>query len=180
MKTSSLIAGAAALGLVGCAQSIDGPVGAPEPTHPDMTFIDGNGCSWWVIGNATSYSWAKTTNAKGEHVCQEDSAPAVGPNPGVPYVTPENADAPKLPAPQAGLTGRDFVQVATFANADNATRTMGRFRELGLPVRPSSGSIGPDGFYRLVLGPFGDSASATQALATARTEGFADAFAYKR
>lgn len=180
MKTSSILAGVAALGLAACAQQIDGPVGAPDPTHPDMTFIDGNGCSWWVIGNATSYSWAKTTNAKGEHVCHEDPAAPPEPNPGVPYITPDNADAPILPAPTPVAPGKDFVQVATFANADNANRSMERFRNLGLPVRPSSGTAGADGFYRLVLGPFSDTASAVSALTTARAEGFADAFSYKR
>lgn len=180
MFRSSITLSAAALFLSACAQQIDGPVGAPQPTHPDMTFVDGQGCSWWVIGNATSYSWAKTTNARGEHVCREDPAQPAEPNPGVPFVTPENAETPVIAAPKPAAIGQRFVQVATFGSSENAQKSIAQFKALGLPVRPSSGTLGKDNFYRLVLGPFSDGTSANAALTTARDEGFADAFIYTR
>ena len=164
--------------LAACAERANGPVGAPIPSHPEMTFVDADGCSWWVIGNATSYSWARHTNSKGEHVCSEESElPAVANN-GVPFVT-EDSPEPKVATTLAGSSAR-FVQVATFAERANAVAAADRFAKLNLPVRPSSTSIGPDGFYRLVLGPFVDPESTDTALATAQTEGFVDAFKYMR
>lgn len=203
MTKISMLVGIAILGAAACNQSVTGPVGAPAPTHPDMTFVDGNGCSWWVIGNATSYSWAPHTNSRGEQVCGDGTAPVVAPAaiaPDVPFITEEDvATAPPRPAvaavpaakpkpaapapapvPQATAGGTRFVQVATFAKAENATAAHSRFQALGLPVRASSTQAGSDGFYRLVLGPFGSDADVTAALNAARGAGFTDAFTFKR
>jgi len=166
----------AALVLSACASQTVGPVGAPVPTHPDMTFVDLDGCSWWVIGNATSYSWAKHTNSKGEQVCSDDPAFVREKNPGVPFVTEDSAELKQVPV----TASTRMVQVATFANGDNARATADRLADLGLPVRPSSRSAGRSGFYRLVLGPFEDATAAQAALSQARSEGFSDAFLYSR
>lgn len=180
MKHQTIAPLVAFLVLSACANQIGGPVGAPTPTHPDMTFVDGQGCSWWVIGNAASYSWAKQTNARGEHVCSESEPAPADPNPGVPFVSENNPDLPVVASKPEPDAGQIFVQVATFAFANNANKTASRMTDLGLPVRKSSLSIGNDGFYRLVLGPFADRPTAQNALEIAKTEGFADAFLYRR
>ena len=125
--------------LAACAERANGPVGAPIPSHPEMTFVDADGCSWWVIGNATSYSWARHTNSKGEHVCSEESElPAVANN-GVPFVT-EDSPEPKVATTLAGSSAR-FVQVATFAERANAVAAAYQNRRMSLERERSNNAL---------------------------------------
>lgn len=152
--------------------SSEAPVGAPPPTHGQMMYVDADGCSWWVIGNATDLSWARQTDGAGQPVCRTGD-----PDAPVPFVSPTSL---KPAAAATSTAGGSVVQVATFAKADNAARAAARLTALGQPVRGSSTSPGPDGFYRLVLGPFAATADAQAALAAAKAEGFADAFVTRR
>jgi len=60
------------LGLTACAAptlvSLQ-PIGAPQPSNSQQTFVDADGCSWWIVGNGTDLRWAPMTNSIGEHVC---------------------------------------------------------------------------------------------------------------
>ena len=95
-------------------------------------------------------------------------------------VVPEPA-APAQPAanPAEGAT-LFIVQVATFANRQNAAAAANNFSTLGLPLANNSTTAGSDGFYRLELGPFAASSNAQSALERARAEGYADAFVRRR
>ena len=198
--TARTIAVLSALILAGCAaqeQTTDQPFGAPDPVHSQMVFVDLDGCRWWVIGNATERTWAPQTDAEGQQVCDEASAVegipitdvAPPPVPAAPAATPVQAavavtplapapaDAePPASAPAPAPVGGFVVQVATFASEQNASGAIQNFSALGIPVTPASSSVGSDGFYRLVLGPFASSQAAENALVRARTEGFSDAF----
>ncbi len=157
--------------LAGCVGQNNQPYGAPDPTHPDMVFVDGDGCSWWVIGKDTSYSWAKHTNSKGEHVC---SAATETPEP---LMATETAEPPK---PEQAAGPSLFIQVATFVFPANASASAERFKKLGLPVRPSSTTMNNEGYFRLVLGPFTTRAATQSALNKVVAQGFTDAFVYAR
>lgn len=59
--------------LLGCAaETPDQPFGAPPPDHNDMTFVDLDGCRWWVIGNALNRSWARQTGTDGKPLCRDE------------------------------------------------------------------------------------------------------------
>ncbi len=45
------------------------PIGAPLPSNSQQTFVDADGCSWWIVGNGDDLRWAPMTNSVGEHVC---------------------------------------------------------------------------------------------------------------
>ncbi|MFQ5437718.1 MAG: SPOR domain-containing protein [Paracoccaceae bacterium] len=69
-----------------------------------------------------------------------------------------------------------FVQVATFGVAANATRTLARFGENGLPTSKRPISRKGRKLEIVLLGPFQDQRLLNEALAQARDAGFADAF----
>lgn len=161
---------ACAVVLVGCQGPVgpEQPFGAPPPDHSRMTLVDNDGCRWWVIGNAMDLSWAPQTDQDGKHVCE-----ATGTAGGALAASsaPQPATAPPAEAPVSFA-----VQVATFANPQNAQAAKANFARIGLPVADEPDAGVSDRFYRLVLGPFATSESASDALSRAKTEGFADAF----
>ena len=89
--------------LAGCAaEPPDQPFGAPPPDHNDMTFVDLDGCRWWVIGNALNRSWARQTGTDGKPLCRDegvfgDQATGVDPAAGTP--APASPDVPASQAP---------------------------------------------------------------------------------
>jgi len=77
------------------------PIGAPSPERATQTFVDADGCSWWIIGNAENLSWAPMTNRSGEHVCDSGATrfdPPQGETPSIPVPgqTPQEASAAQL------------------------------------------------------------------------------------
>jgi len=74
------------------------------------------------------------------------------------------------------ISGKRYVQVATFGNPQNAQNTASKLKALGLPVR--IGNLTRSGkTYRLVLaGPFARDGDAQSALKTVKGVGFADAY----
>lgn len=86
-----------------------------------------------------------------------------------------------LPAPAAAtpttphLSG-SFVQVATFAVPQNATRTQTALQARGLPVRLHPARTRGQRMQIVLAGPFFDATSVQTAIQTARRMGFADAF----
>lgn len=189
------IGAAVSLSLAACVQqpAIEQPKDAPVPTSADMTFVDAQGCSWWVIGNATSLSWAPMTDGSGARVCDEGrtrltpATQSVVAAPVVPAPVVEAAplaEPAPLPmveeAPVATTAGSYIVQVASFAEASNATASVSLFNGLGIPTTNAAQSADGSGLYRLQLGPFSSRDAADSALARAKTEGFADAFIKKQ
>jgi cell division protein FtsN len=73
-------------------------------------------------------------------------------------------------------TGNYFVQVGTFGEAANATRTAARLQGLGLPVAKSRIISKGRQLQIVMAGPFGDANAASAALSAARRSGFGDAF----
>lgn len=76
----------------------------------------------------------------------------------------------------AGAAGGRLVQVATFGEAANATRTRARFEAAGLPVQTRGISRGGRALQIVYLGPFADETQLNAALRAARGAGFRDAF----
>jgi hypothetical protein len=77
------------------------------------------------------------------------------------------------PAPTAG---RYFVQVGTFGEPANASKTAARLQKLGLPVAKSRITSKGRKLQIVLAGPFGDTSAANAALSKARRSGFGDAF----
>lgn len=84
--------------------------------------------------------------------------------------------ASNAPQRTAAATGRFFVQVGTFGDAANATRTAARLKGLGLPVAKSRITSKGRPLQIIMAGPFTDKGSAQAALSAARRSGFGDAF----
>lgn len=210
MKRICLLMGLGVVFLAACNGSgIQQPTDFPAPTKADQVLVDKDGCTWWVIGNATNWLWAPRINSAGEHICDgTGETPAVTPeaptpDPEIAAAAPAPADPPQarpepamasataapprvsveiVPAPSQNAAtpgGTSLVQVATFAEQSNAKATVALFRQAGLPIHSDGNAAGKDGFYRIVLGPFSPDA-ATDAQRKAADAGFADAFIYKR
>lgn len=188
----TLLMGAAAFVLGACQPELVSlqPIGAPAPESASTTFVDADGCSWWVIGNATNLSWAPMTNANGEHVCDGGQTQIVPTNELVvtgpaqpdldaePEVMGVTVAPPRPVANVPFVTPRYFVQVATFANLSNAQASQSMFESRGLKVSAGADQADSAGLYKLVLGPFDDEVDAIAARTAAVTEGFADAFTF--
>lgn len=76
----------------------------------------------------------------------------------------------------APTAGRYFVQVGTFGEPANASKTAARLQKLGLPVAKSRITSKGRKLQIVLAGPFGDSSAASAALSKARRSGFGDAF----
>lgn len=68
-----------------------------------------------------------------------------------------------------------YVQVATFGDPANASRTMQRFQGSGLPVSARNSARGGKSYKIVYLGPFNSSAQLQSAMSAARRAGFGDA-----
>jgi len=167
------------------------PIGAPQPTDAKQTFVDADGCSWWIIGNGDELRWAPQTNASGEHVCnggqvqieeaEEDTVTAVIP-PDTTFINETRAAIDDTPTPSAPADDNrsSFVQVATFAKESNAIASENLFRSLGYRISSGSETRDNDRLYRLILGPFQSREDAQDAVDRAFAEGFDDAFPFRR
>jgi len=141
-----------------------------------MTFVDRDGCRWWVIGNASDRSWAPQTDSDGAQVCVD------GPKPLPPVALVEEVAPAATPAPteapnaDEAAIGGFVIQVASFREQGNATAAAANFRSLGLPVSSDGTRLGRNDFYLISLGPFIGSDAAKNALERVKAEGFGDAF----
>lgn len=79
-------------------------------------------------------------------------------------------------APKAQAQGRSYVQVASFANPDNAQQTARRLAASGLPMRIWTGKRNGKSLQMVVVGPFADAQAASAALRQVQRAGFSDAF----
>lgn len=186
------------------------PIGAPQPTNAQQTFVDADGCSWWIIGNGSELRWAPMTNSAGEHVCDGGAtrfdapgtaAPASASSPEQPQDTfaqelqavlgdPDETAAVPITEPQLATTpsqsrpltdGKSFyVQVATFARENNAIASEKLFRSLGFEIDSGADIRDSDRLFRLILGPFKSSDEAQKAVERAFNEGFDDAFPFRK
>ena len=99
----------------------------------------------------------------------------LNPNRGLPAA--QNAvNASALKVSQPVTNGHRFVQVGTFADPANATRTAARLQAMGLPVGFANFTRNGTAMRVVAAGPFADSASLHAALQAARAAGFSDAF----
>lgn len=85
---------------------------------------------------------------------------------------------PREPAPTAvaQLTAGVWVQVGALSQARQGEGLRQRVVALGFAPEQVVVSRGPDGRYRVRLGPFPDEESAGRIIARVRTQGFPDAF----
>lgn len=116
-------------------------------------------------------------------------APAItetAPEPAAPAPPPQVAAAPEPPPllvidsraagqPFPDSSGR-FVQVATFAVPENASRTRAALNAQRLPVRSQPARLGGQPVQVIFAGPFLTEADLRRALGTVRAMGFRDAF----
>jgi hypothetical protein len=75
-----------------------------------------------------------------------------------------------------GMAGQYYVQVGTFGEAANASRSAARLQGLGLPVAQSRINSKGRQLQIVMAGPFADAGVANAALSAARQSGFGDAF----
>lgn len=68
-----------------------------------------------------------------------------------------------------------YVQVGSYGNAANASKTIARLRGMGLPVRVSKTNSGGRILQTVMAGPFNRQASLNSALAATRRAGYRDA-----
>jgi len=107
----------------------------------------------------------------------DTSAPApaeTAPAPSAAAAPPPQAKPYETSAPEAGAS---YVQVAALprADADNVVRTL---REQHLPVIVAESSR--SGFFRVLVGPYHETAQIADAKARLKTLGFANAFVQKQ
>jgi cell division septation protein DedD len=88
------------------------------------------------------------------------------------------ARTPVAAAPATVAAGVRYIQVGTFAVADNADRSMARLSSMGLPVASQMMTRNGRRMKMVLAGPFAPSQVA-HALSTARSAGYNDAFARK-
>lgn len=69
-----------------------------------------------------------------------------------------------------------YVQVGTFGQPANASRTAARLQSLGLPVRTAGYTKGGKSYQIVLAGPFASQGQLSSALQSARRAGFSDAF----
>ncbi|MCA0922253.1 SPOR domain-containing protein [Pseudooceanicola nanhaiensis] len=69
-----------------------------------------------------------------------------------------------------------YVQVGTFGQPANASRSVARLQSLGLPVRTAGYTKGGRSYQIVLAGPFASQGQLTSALQSARRAGFSDAF----
>lgn len=81
--------------------------------------------------------------------------------------------------PTSRAAGKRYVQVGTFGDPNNATRTIRRFQAGGLPVATRNVSRGGRNLKVVLLGPFSNQSQLQSALRSARGSGFGDAFYVK-
>ena len=177
------------------------PIGAPEPANAQQTFVDADGCSWWIVGNGSDLRWAPMTNSSGEHVC-DGGQTRLDRDADVANVVDEDTSfisdtrtaindavvpaAPEVAAPAVAVTtpaadGRQtFVQVATFAKESNAIASEKLFRSLGYGIESGAQTRDNDRLFRLILGPFSSREEAQKAVERAFAEGFDDAFPFRK
>ncbi|MCC6006740.1 MAG: SPOR domain-containing protein [Rhodobacteraceae bacterium] len=86
--------------------------------------------------------------------------------------SPDPSAAPRAATANSG----SLVQVATFGEPANATRTRARFEAAGMPVQTRNLSRGGRALQIVYLGPFADESQLNAALRAARGAGFRDAF----
>lgn len=79
-----------------------------------------------------------------------------------------------MSAPDAG--GARYVQVGTFANAQNVANASGALAAMGLPVTKSAMTKAGRDLVVVLAGPFENGQAAQQALGMAHQAGFGDAF----
>ena len=99
----------------------------------------------------------------------------LNPNRGLPAAQGA-AGASAMNVTQPVATGHRFVQVGTFADPANATRTAAWLQSVGLPVGFANFSRNGTAMRVVAAGPFADTAALQAALQTARAAGFSDAF----
>ena len=92
------------------------------------------------------------------------------------HAQPRKAAVSSKAVPVAtGVSGARFVQVGSFAVADNAARAVQRLQSLGLPVQVERASIKGKPVQVVKVGPFAAPGQAEAALKAARSAGFGDA-----
>jgi|GEM_PF-3157297 len=190
---------AACLGLAACdAPTLVSlqPIGAPQPSNAQQTFVDADGCSWWIIGNGEDLRWAPMTNSIGEHVCDggqslmqqditeetaivDEDASFISETRSA--IDDTSAEVPAAATVAPAADGRlNYVQVATFARESNAVASEQLFRSLGFAISSGSEARDNDRLFRLILGPFQTREDAQKAVERAFAEGFDDAFPFRR
>lgn len=81
-------------------------------------------------------------------------------------------------APQATTAmSKRYVQVGSFADAANAQRAGQQFMAMGLPVGIANTTRNGQTYKIVVLGPFADESTLNRGLSSARSAGYADAYA---
>lgn len=95
----------------------------------------------------------------------------------------ERAEAPPIAVPRAASTraaptraapATRFIQIASFADADEADRLVATVRDVAA-AGVAAGIAPGDNLYRVRLGPFADDKAARSALAEVRRRGYQDA-----
>lgn len=95
--------------------------------------------------------------------------------PGAYVVHPLPVSGGKAATVKATGKGR-YVQVGTFADPSNASKTQARIAALGLPAFANETVMGGRRVQVILAGPFDDPSNAASALAKVRRGGFGDAF----
>ncbi|RPE66332.1 sporulation related protein [Pacificibacter maritimus] len=93
-------------------------------------------------------------------------------------VAPNRTPQAVTSAPASVASGARYIQVGTFAVAENADRSMARLSAMGMPVASQMMTHGGQRMKMVLAGPFAPSQIVT-ALNTARAAGYNDAFARK-
>lgn len=87
----------------------------------------------------------------------------------------QTAEAPKKAAPKS-VSGKRFVQIGSFRNADNAQKAARGIARMGMPARIGKVSKGGQRYMVVQAGPFDEAGRLQQAMSRLRSAGYSDAF----
>lgn len=198
-KWAALLCGAT-LALAGCAdepekvtffslfppsdRDIRGPANQPPPGYEGEFWVDRDGCSF--IRTDTD-QWVPRMNINRTLICDERAA-ALAAKP----ETIDIATSPEIPPisidPETGIVTEvlpgqpippSFVQVGLYDDVTNGLSVRNRFQKMGFPI--VGGDIEPPAGkpMAVVLGPFDEQGFLDDAVSTAKSMGFSDAYTFQ-
>jgi cell division septation protein DedD len=84
--------------------------------------------------------------------------------------------ATAAPTPKPSSLSKPYIQVGIFSVEDNANRTAAQMRSAGMVPTVRRGETGGKSFWRVIVGPAGNSSERRALLDKIKSEGFTDAY----
>ena len=184
-----------ALALPAQARDVIRPAELPPADYAGLQYVDSKGCMFVRAGTAAEVLWVPRVSREGTPVCgnppsgrrvpvaEDGAAEAFAPEAGAgaaeaaadPSSKSKDDAAASPPAASEAAPGGYFVAVGSFGVAANSDRAEEKLRALGYGVVRGRVQGGSTTLITVFAGPFADAATAGEARAALRGNGFPDA-----